>query len=153
MIKPLPHWVLTNRYPAINDSESATAIEMVARVYGKTEELIADYNEFVDRVNQTIIDYQNEMNENFDEFRNQIIETMNDYIDCIDMKIDNQDRKIEEAIQYMKDNIVATVTQLFEEAIQEGTIQASLGVDYNAQTEELTFSIVAEEVVEESEGE
>ena len=57
MIKPLPKWVLTNEYPAFYDTESVTAIEMVAKLYGKMEELITTYNEFVDEINKTIADF------------------------------------------------------------------------------------------------
>ena len=60
MITPLPHWVLTDKFPSVYDRESVTAISMVAKLYGKMEELIADYNEFVDGVNHAIAEFENE---------------------------------------------------------------------------------------------
>ena len=35
MILKLPKWILTNKFPAFHDTESLTAIEQTARVYGK----------------------------------------------------------------------------------------------------------------------
>lgn len=51
IIAPLPHWVLTDLQPAIYDNESVTAVQMVAKLYAKMQELITTYNEFADQVN------------------------------------------------------------------------------------------------------
>lgn len=99
MIKPLPHWVLTNNQPAFYDTESVTAIEMVAKLYGKMEELITSCNE--------------------------------------------QDKKIDEAIKYMTDNIVEVSETIFNEYLNEGKIYVSLAEDYNAENESLTLGIAA----------
>lgn len=150
MIKPLPHWVLTDAFPAVYDTESVTAISMVARLYGKIEELVADYNEFVDDVNRYIEEFERGMIKDFEEFKSCVMDTMSDYIKTIDMKIVQQDKAIADAIQYMKDNIVATTTQLFNEALANGDITAALAEDYDSTNEELTLSIVATQ--SESEG-
>lgn len=150
MIKPLPHWVLTDAFPAVYDTESVTAISMVARLYGKIEELVADYNEFVDDVNRYIEEFERGMIKDFEEFKSCVMDTMSDYIKTIDMKIVQQDKSIADAIQYMKDNIVATTTQLFNEALANGDITAALAEDYDSTNEELTLSIVATQ--SESEG-
>ena len=150
MIKPLPHWVLTNAFPAVYDTESVTAISMVAKLYGKMEELVADYNEFVDDVNRYIEDFERGMIKDFAEFKSCVMDTMSDFIKTIDMKIVQQDKVIADAVQYMKDNIVATTTQLFNEALANGDITAALAEDYDSINEELTLSIVATQ--SESEG-
>ncbi|MBO5680575.1 MAG: hypothetical protein J6T08_02560 [Lentisphaeria bacterium] len=49
----LPIWTLPSM-PAVYESESYTAIEMVAIAYGKMRELIADYNTFAESVNNEI---------------------------------------------------------------------------------------------------
>ena len=150
MIKPLPHWVLTDAFPAVYDTQSVTAISMVARLYGKIEELVADYNEFVDDVNRYVEEFERGMIKDFEEFKSCVMDTMSDYIKTIDMKIVQQDKSIADAIQYMKDNIVATTTQLFNEALANGDITAALAEDYDSTNEELTLSIVATQ--SESEG-
>lgn len=161
MIRPLPHWVLTDRFPAVYDTESVTAISMVAKLYGKMEELVADYNEFVDDINRYVEEFERGMITDFEKFKCCVMDTMSDYIKTIDMKIVQQDKTIAdaiarqdatiaEAVQYMKDNIVATVTQLFNEALANGDITAELAETYDSTNEELTLSIVA--ALQESEG-
>ena len=70
---------------------------------------------------------------------------MNDYIESIDTKIELQDNKIQEAIDYMKNNLVSTVTTLFNQAIQNGDITATLVETYDSDDESLVLSIVASE--------
>lgn len=141
-IKHLPHWVLTDLQPAFYDVESGTTLQQTAKIYGKMQELIDLYNEFVTKVNKYIKDFEDGIITDFEEFRNCIIKVMNDYIETIDTKINLQDTKINNAIEYMKDNIVSTSTELFNQALQDGDITANLGVNYNPDTEELTFSII-----------
>lgn len=143
MITPLPIWVITNKYPAIYDSESKTAIEMVARLYGKMEEMIKDYNNYVEQINKAIADFEASINQDFNTFKQEVLRITSDYIACIDMKIQNQDAKIADAIQYMKDNIIQTASNLFTQALENGDITAGLDIDYDSTTETLTFSIAA----------
>ena len=139
MIKPLPYWVVPNTLPGFYETEGATAIQMVARIYGKIQDLIEDYNKFVDQVNQHIEEYETNINQSFECFKNRMIQTMNDYIETIDNKINIQDDKIAEAIEYMKDNIVATTTNIINQAIENGDIEVAL--NYNAETEALSIVI------------
>lgn len=143
-IKHLPHWVLTDLQPAFYDVESGTTLQQTSRMYAKIQELIDLYNEFVTKVNQYITDFESGIIKDFEEFRNCIIVTMNQYIETIDTKINLQDTKINDAIEYMKDNIVSTATTLFEQALENGDISASLSETYDPTTEELILSVVAE---------
>lgn len=130
MIKPLPKWVLTNEYPAFYDTESVTAIEMVAKLYGKMEDLITNYNEFVEEINKTMADFDDGIIADFDEFKNEVNE-----------KLAEQDEVIADAVQYMKDNIQQTASELFNEFLEEGKIYVSLTEDYDDTTESLTLGI------------
>lgn len=163
--RPLPHWCMTDLQPAFYDTESGSALQMVARVYKKIEELITNYNSFVDEINRYVEEFETGMIADFECFKNCIIKTMNEYIETIDTKIDLQDTRIGDAIerqdqaiadkfaeqdaiiadavQYMKDQIVATATSLFQEALADGDITAELNVDYDSATESITLSINA----------
>lgn len=163
-IRPLPHWVLTNLQSAFYDSESGTVLQQLARIYPKIEELISTYNEFVCEVNRYIKEFEDGIIEDFECFKNCIIKTMNDYIESIDTKISLQDLKISEAIErqdntiadkfteqdnviadainYMKENIVATTTTIINQAIENGDINVSL--TYDAVGEELTINVTRE---------
>lgn len=93
-LKPLPHWALTDLHPAFYDVESVTAIEMVAKLYGKIEQLICDYNMYIDQLNKYVEEFEFGIINDFDEFKCCINKTIRDFIDSIDMKIDLQDEKI-----------------------------------------------------------
>ena len=45
-VNNLPNWGIPNIHPAFFDVESATAIEMVAKLYSKMKELVEEYNKF-----------------------------------------------------------------------------------------------------------
>lgn len=145
-IKHLPHWILTDLQPAFYDVESGTVLQQTSRLYGKMQELIDLYNEFVTKVNTYIKDFEDGIITDFEEFKNCIIVTMNQYIETIDTKINLQDAKIEDAVNYMKNTIVQTATQLFEQALISGTIRANLVNTYDSETEELTISLDLVEV-------
>ena len=155
-LKHLPHWVLTDPQPAFYDCESATAVQQTAKIYAKIQELITIYNDFVRDVNRYITEFEEGIIKDFNCFQNCIIKTMNDYIETIDMKIDLQDNKIEEsinnqnatiqnAVDYMKNNLVSTVTTLFNNAVHNGDITANLLETYDSSNESLVLSIVASE--------
>lgn len=154
-IRPLPFWVLTDLQPAFYDSESGTVLQQLSRIYPKIQEVINSYNDFVREVNRYIDEFENGIITDFNCFKNCIIKTMNDYIESIDMKLyaqdtnisnrfNEQDKAISEAIDYMKDNLTQTITNLFNEALTNGDIVASLNIDYTDNTESLVLSIVAE---------
>ena len=144
-LQHLPHWVLTDTLPAFYDCESATAIQQTAKLYGKIQELITIYNDFVRDINRYITEFEEGIIKDFNCFQNCVIKTMNDYIESIDTKIELQDNKIQEAIDYMKNNLISTVNTLFNQAIQSGDITATLYEDYDSDDESLVFSIVASE--------
>ena len=155
-LKHLPHWVLTDPQPAFYDCESATAVQQTAKIYAKIQELITLYNEFTKEVNRYITEFEDGIIKDFNCFQNCVIKTMNDYIETIDMKINLQDNKIEEsinnqnaviqnAVDYMKENLVSTVTTLFNNAVHNGDITANLLESYDSDDESLVLSIIASE--------
>lgn len=48
MIKKLPHWVVNDNRPAFYDTESATAIEQTAKLYGAMSEVIDEVNKKIE---------------------------------------------------------------------------------------------------------
>lgn len=128
-IRPLPFWVLTDLQPAFYDSESGTVLQQLSRIYPKIQEVINSYNDFVREVNRYIDEFENGIIKDFNCFKNCVIKTMNDYIESIDMKINLQDMDIQNAIDYMKNNIVETTTNVVNQAIQNGDINISITYD------------------------
>lgn len=154
-IRHLPHWVLTDLQPAFYDLESVTTIEETAKLYAKMQELITLYNEFTDKVNKYINEFEEGIIKDFDCFRNCIIKLMNDYIESIDTKIDmqnaniaesisNQNNIINNAVEYMQTNLESSINNLFESALRDGRVRGTLLETYDPNNETLTLSIVAE---------
>ena len=152
-IVPLPHWVLTNYQSAFYDSESGTVLQALARIYPKVEELITDYNNYVKQLDSYITDFTNGLISDFDCFKSCIIKTMDDYIESIDTKLSvqdtlindkfrEQDEVIASAINYMKNNIVATATSVINQAIENGDL--NVGFDYDPTNESLDFIVTRE---------
>lgn len=154
----LPHWVVTNKFPALYDTESATAIEMVAKLYGKMNELIDDYNNFVDALNAEIEKFENETDKDIELFKIAIRQEFQDFIDIVELKLQSQDKEIADAIAYMKSNLQSTISMLVKEMRENGELtddllnafdelnafinNFSLTQEYNGTTEELTIKVV-----------
>lgn len=142
-LAPLPHWVISDNHPAFYDTESLSAVKMVARLYSKIEELICNYNTYARRLSNYLEDFENGIIKDFKCFKECITNLQNEYIKTIDIKIDMQDSKINDAINYMKDNIIETASILFEQALKAGKIKASLLEEYDNINESLILSIGA----------
>ena len=104
MIKPLPKWVLTENQPAFYDIESVSAIEMVARLYKKMEELVNNYNEFVDLVNDALETQDQEINDAVNYLQTNLVETVTalynegfeqgDYVSLVSVSYDETDEEL-----------------------------------------------------------
>lgn len=153
-LQPLPQIALTNLQPSFYDVESVTAIEMVSKFYSYLQEMVNDYNSFVTEVNNEIETFENDVNYNIEEFKCCIKKLMSDYIESIDIKISLQDNKIAEALQnqdividnavnYMQNNIVETATTVMNEAIENGDILVA--ITYDEPTEGLNIVVNRED--------
>ena len=136
-IKPLPNIALTDLQPAFYDVESATAVQMVSKFYTYLQNIVDDYNSFANEVNEEITRFENDTNANYEEFKNCIQNMMLNYIESIDTKINNQNAIIEDAVDYMKNNINQVTTEIVNQAIEDGTINVS--VSYDPEDEEITI--------------
>lgn len=83
----LPKWRLTNPFPAFLDSESGTAIEQTAKVYGAMQTLIDEYNAFAESVEKQINEFTAETEADQKVFETALRQEFQDFIDTIDMKL------------------------------------------------------------------
>lgn len=118
----LPHWVLSDKFPAFYDSESATAIEQTAKLYAAVNELIAEYNKFVDGVNLQIEEFIDSSHKDFETFTVGIRQEFQDFIDVVELKLKSQDKEIDDAITYMKSNLHSTITHLINDMRENGEL-------------------------------
>lgn len=114
----LPKWVVTDKFPALYDMESATAIEMVAKLYGSMQTLISEYNEYVSTLNKDIDTFESELTTANECFKSTMEMFVNNFIACVDVKIDKQNAEIAGAI----DEIIRTAESVTEQAIANGKV-------------------------------
>lgn len=146
----LPLWVLTNRYPSVFDSESKTAIEQTARVYGAMNDLIEEYNRYVESLNSEIAKFETGVIETETCFRNNITKVINEFISSMDNKMSNLE-------SHLKLNIKETLNTWVQEGALDDTIMNSFenlksrvealeqnanAVIYNEETESLDLAEV-----------
>lgn len=118
----LPHWVITDRLPAIYDHESGTAIEQTAKVYGAMNELIDEYNKFVDHINETVEAFINNTNGDYEIFKVAIRQEFQDFIDVVNLKAKSQDNVINNAVLYMKANLGVTIGEMISGMRESGEL-------------------------------
>lgn len=68
-MQPLPKWVLPPTMPSIYESESFTAMEAVARLYGATKQLIDEYNEFAAAMQREVDDFEGSSSAEIESFK------------------------------------------------------------------------------------
>ena len=156
----LPHWCLTGGRQAFYDTEAGDAIEQTARVYAAVRSLQEDYNKYVDELTKTINEFINSTEKDQEEFKKEIIKISHEYIKMIDEKIKLQDLAIDNAVKYMKDNLIDTITTIIDEMKVMGELDSvilnalnnisvrvlelenrTLYVNYNEANEELYINI------------
>lgn len=166
-LRPLPQLALTDLQPAFYDVESVSTVEMVSKLYAYLQNLVDDYNGFITEVNNEIDVFEKSTNKDINCFKKCIKDLMTNYIESIDTKINMQDTNISnniqrqdkniadsieaqneviaEAVEYMKDNLQTSVTNLFNQALSNGSIRAVLHTDYNSADESLLMYIEGQE--------
>lgn len=111
-VNRLPHWCITDLQPAFYDTDSLTAVEQTGRVYAKVSELITSYNEFVDSINKHIEEFENGINKSIEVFEIELRQEFQDFIDIIDLKLQDIDSDLQDAVSYMKTNVSESVAAI-----------------------------------------
>lgn len=128
----LPKWVIPSKFPALFDLESATAIEMTAKLYGTMQEMIDDYNKFVEAVNENIEAFENGVIASNKEFSVGLRQEFQDFIDVVELRIS-------EAENYMKTNIDETTANTINRAIEKGSLRIT--EEYDEATESYNIKL------------
>ena len=138
----LPHWVLSDKFPAFYDSMSGSGIEQTAKVYGAMREFIKDYNDFVEKFNKSLEEFELKTDAEQECFKKCITQLIETYIKSIDIAVDKQNLEISNAVSYMKDNIQTATLEMLNAALAAGTLKVV--ESYNEQTESLNLIVTGE---------
>ena len=125
-MKRLPKWCITDKFPALYDTESATAIEMTAKVYGAMNELIDDYNAWVDKINAQIEAFENAVEKDYEVFKVAMRQEFQDFINVVDLKMKEQDKEIADAVDYMKTNLRISIKEMIAGLRVTGELNADI---------------------------
>lgn len=68
----LPRWMIPSSLPSVYEGESATAIEMVSKIYGAMRTMIEDYNKFVEDINKEIAKFTGSSAAENEEFKKSV---------------------------------------------------------------------------------
>ena len=121
-MRKLPLWIMNQNKPSVYDSESATAIEMVGKVYGAMQELIDEYNSFATNCNKLIEDFTSGALKDAETFRTALRQEFQDFIDVVNLKIMSQDKKISDLSNYVKNNIAGVINDIIAEMKENGEL-------------------------------
>lgn len=81
----LPRWVLPS-VSSIYDLESATISEMVPKLYGTMRDLVNNYNEFAEELNESIRSFTGSTSEEIENFKKSIEERLRCKFEDLDAK-------------------------------------------------------------------
>lgn len=94
----LPKWALPNNYPAFYDTESATAIEMTAKLYGAMSSFADEYNKFADDINKAIDEFVAKGAEDYLVFQMKMEQLYSDFVKVVELKYQSQDVYLQSAV-------------------------------------------------------
>lgn len=116
----LPEWVMTNKFPSVYDTESGTAIEMVAKVYGAMQGIIEEHNKIAEETEKQIEAFENDTTANVEQFKKNMTSLMAAHIKSVEGTLDI---------------LMKQSADMINEAIRNGEIDVNLV--YNPETEQL----------------
>lgn len=137
-ITPLPNWLLTGNRPAFYDTESVTGLEAASKLYGKMNELIADYNEFIDHTLETFKEYTDATTEDLEIFQTAMRQEFQDFIDTVTLQLSGYDGSLDD----FEELIERKCKDMVNEALSSGNLV--LEAQYNEATESLDYVISGE---------
>jgi polyhydroxyalkanoate synthesis regulator phasin len=138
IIKKLPHWVLSSKSPSFYETEGGTVLEQTAIMYKKMQELIDNYNSFVDEINNEIDEFISSSQRDQEEFELKINQMIHDFTTLVTTEMNSQVGRIDEFIESMSENLRTTVQQFLVDLFESGRL--SINFEYNAETEQLDIT-------------
>ena len=113
----LPHWSITDKHPAFYDTESATAIEMVAKLYAAMNQLIDEVNPILDNASKLHEEFREEVRSEFTAFTIGLRQEFQDFIDIINLKVMSQDKIINDWIGVIEKEASRIVSEKIESGV------------------------------------
>lgn len=110
-LKLLPKWIIPDSTPSAYDTESVTNLEAIAKTRAKMNELINEYNNFVDSCNEVITSFMSSSREDLEVFESALRQEFQDFIDIVNIKYKDQEDLL--------NSVLETASVLTEKAVKE----------------------------------
>ena len=136
----LPKIYLHDNKYTFYDMDAKTMLELASTLHGAMNALIADYNAFVDNTNKLLEDFMNDANADREVFETAMRQEFQDFIDIIDLKMQEQDGTIADAVNYMKTNLAKNVQTYIDTVLSDKGV--TITATYDETTEALTFACI-----------
>lgn len=127
----LPAWNLQPNRPTFYDTDSATMLELAAKMHAAFNEMVNDYNNFAVSVNNQMQMFIDSTEADQEAFQVGIRQEFQDFIDVINMKIKNLELNV--------DNVSKNIAEEVNKAIAAGAI--SVSEKYDPETESLSLIV------------
>lgn len=96
MIELLPPWRFADGEPCFYDTDTVSMIELGAKLQGAMNNLIENYNQFIEQVNRQIIEMNNTMTNSHNVHESAMRQEYQDFIDIVSLKISELEKRIKE---------------------------------------------------------
>lgn len=138
-MKKLPLWVVTDKFPAFYDSESATVIEQTAKIYGAMNELIEEYNAFVNSFNGVVESFKEDLLSDYEIFKQSVNTQILDFTNVVELKITEHEQRTDNKIDTYYKQIDTKFTQ-YNNTLQAVVNQytENIHVDFELFKQEIT---------------
>lgn len=128
MIPLLPKWNLHTNRATFYDTDSVTMLELAGRLHGAMNELITDYNQFAESINNQFTEFMNCHEGDLETFKVSIRQEFQDFIDAVDIKlakygVDHKEIiEIADELKAQLDNVDKVVTDKVNELNENSPI-------------------------------
>ena len=117
----LPKMYLHGNKASFYDGDQATLLELASTLHGTMNNVIEEYNAFVDGVNEKITEFVNGSETDYETFKTALRQEFQDFIDVITLKYEEQ----ESLINNIREFIQSTAEAILAEHIENGTLKGT----------------------------
>lgn len=118
----LPKWILTKSRPAFYDTESGTAIEMVAKLHGAMNELISECNNINEEMQKTWATFKINSEEDYELFKMSVQQSFQDLSKVVELKLMQIETDFEKEIEESTEK----ATQELYQKLFDGVVAANM---------------------------
>lgn len=118
--------VLKPQRPSQFDGESFTVLEYVSKLSPKMTECIEEYNKFVDEVVKYCNEFTAGATVDNDAFKSDIMQKLKDFMCVLEERFKGQDKEIDEAVDYMKDNLANSIETVILTSVESGILDTAI---------------------------